>query len=719
MAADHEIGAILTLRDNMSATLRGVRGEQSRFRQDTTETQRVVREPMNLRVNAAAAGKAIAGVALAAGAAVMAVVGLTVSFGDDLQKSLNGVQSSTGVADEMMGDMKDTMLAIYNNNFGENFEDIGVAMGLINQQTGLTDKALQGVTESAIAVKDTFSIEVADSIKGANNLMKQFGMDGTEAYNLIAQGAQWGLDANGDLVDTLKEYSGTFKAQGFSAEEMFNMLSNASASGIRDLDLAADAIKEFGIRSVDGSKGSAEGFEALGLNAAKMTKAFATGGDTSKAAFTKTTTALLAMKDPVKQTAAGVALFGTQFEDMGIKGIAALVNTQGEINKSVDALGKINAVKYNTAGEALEGIKRNLLTGLLLPIEQKIMPKINELTGLISTNMPKIKNEIEFAMNAAGDAIMFLKENMDIIVPAIAAVTAAFVAQAVISKVKLLMDAYKAATIATTTVQWLLNAAMAANPFGIAAVAIGLLVAAGVALWMNWDTWGPKLKSMWIDFRNTIASGVNHAIDLLNKLRDAIGLPMVAHVAMITAPSNTTGVGSNQRMSGAANGTDNWSGGPLWVGEKGPEILDLPKGSRVIPNNRTQDFGKNAAQEAVQDIKQNVIPFKSTQATDVVQNVRQSMMPVRAEQPESLTQDIKQNVIPFDGYIAKLNKDRGQKLGENRDNGVSGNSSGKGGIITIGSLANTLVVREDADIDKIVDQLEDKLLLIAANMPWR
>jgi tape measure domain-containing protein len=32
-------------------------------------------------------------------------------------------------------------------------------------------------------------------------------------------------------------------------------------------------------------------------------------------------------------------------------------------------------------------------------------------------------------------------------------------------------------------------------------------------------------------------------------------------------------------------GTNNWEGGPTWVGERGPEIVDLPKGSRVIPNH--------------------------------------------------------------------------------------------------------------------------------------
>ncbi len=32
-------------------------------------------------------------------------------------------------------------------------------------------------------------------------------------------------------------------------------------------------------------------------------------------------------------------------------------------------------------------------------------------------------------------------------------------------------------------------------------------------------------------------------------------------------------------------GTDYWKGGPTWVGEKGPEIVDLPKGARITPNH--------------------------------------------------------------------------------------------------------------------------------------
>jgi len=338
----------------------------------------------------------------------VAVVGMGLAgakSADELQKALNGVQSATGVADTAMGGMKDTMLEIYNDNFGENFEDIGLAMTTISQQTGLAGDALKNMTENALLLKDTFGLEVEDSIKGANQLIKQFGVDGDTAYNLIAQGAQSGLNANGDLLDTLNEYGGTFAAQGFNAEEMFNMLSNASKSGIRDVDLAADAIKEFGIRSKDGSTTSAAGFEALGLSASQMTKAFATGGETGKEAFKKTTDALLAMKDPFEQNAAGVALFGTQFEDMGIKGISALVNTKGEISKNIDALSKINQIKYNTFSEAMTGIKRNLETGILLPLGEKILPVLSQFSSWITAHMPEIKNEIAFAMEVIGGVL--------------------------------------------------------------------------------------------------------------------------------------------------------------------------------------------------------------------------------------------------------------------------------------------------------------------------
>lgn len=52
---------------------------------------------------------------------------------------------------------------------------------------------------------------------------------------------------------------------------------------------------------------------------------------------------------------------------------------------------------------------------------------------------------------------------------------------------------------------------------------------------------------------------------------------------------NFLGIGKN------AEGTDNWSGGPTWVGEKGPEILNLPRGAQVIPNSVASRAGSGGA----------------------------------------------------------------------------------------------------------------------------
>jgi hypothetical protein len=43
---------------------------------------------------------------------------------------------------------------------------------------------------------------------------------------------------------------------------------------------------------------------------------------------------------------------------------------------------------------------------------------------------------------------------------------------------------------------------------------------------------------------------------------------------------------SPDATGGLASGTDYWRGGPTWVGENGPEILNLPRGSQVISNDR-------------------------------------------------------------------------------------------------------------------------------------
>ena len=60
----------------------------------------------------------------------------------------------------------------------------------------------------------TFDFDVAESTRAATQLMQKFGLSSDEAYNLIAQGAQNGLNKNGDLLDVINEYSNQYSQAG-------------------------------------------------------------------------------------------------------------------------------------------------------------------------------------------------------------------------------------------------------------------------------------------------------------------------------------------------------------------------------------------------------------------------------------------------------------------------------------------------------------------------
>ncbi|RKJ35997.1 phage tail protein, partial [Butyricicoccus sp. 1XD8-22] len=145
---------------------------------------------------------------------------------------------------------------------------------------------------------------------------KNFGISADEAYNIIAVGAQNGADKNGDLLDTLNEYSVQYASLGLSADEFIASLVAGAESGAFSIDKVGDAVKEFNIRAKDGSKSSMEAFTALGLNAEEMTKQFAQGGETANAAFFNVIQKLQEIEDPLLKNTIGVQLFGTQFEDL-------------------------------------------------------------------------------------------------------------------------------------------------------------------------------------------------------------------------------------------------------------------------------------------------------------------------------------------------------------------------------------------------------------------
>ena len=451
-----------------------------------------------------------------------AVVGC-VKRADELKESLNTLQTQTGATDEEMQGLGDSLKNIYADNYGESFDDIAVALAEVKNQTNLTGTELERTTENALALSDTFDFEIQESTRAADMMMKQFGVTSDEAFNLIAQGAQNGLDKNGNLLDSINEYSVHFKQLGFDAEDMFNMFSNGAKAGVFDVDKLGDAVKEFGIRCKDGSNTTIEAFESLGFNADELQQKFAQGGESAQDAFQEVVTALNNCDDEVVKNTAGVNLFGTMWEDMGADAVKALTDTNGEFDKTADNLNKIKEIKYDSLENAFEGIKRQIETGLVLTIGEKLLPKLNEFANDINDNMPDIKNTVESVMDGICSAISFVTDNLNIIIPILAAAVAGFTAFQIISTIAPLFTMIQTAIAGTTTVQAALNAVMVANPFGAVAVALAALVAAGVALYMNWDTIKTKCEELlakvtevWTNIKTAVFNKIEEIKDAIN-----------------------------------------------------------------------------------------------------------------------------------------------------------------------------------------------------------
>lgn len=251
----------------------------------------------------------------AAGAAALAGIGIkAVNAADDLNKAMNTLQAQTGASEMEMKAFEESAKRLYAANYGQSFDDIARSMGEIARTTGLSGEELELTTKNALALRDTFDLGINETARTANSLIKNFGISADQAYTLIAQGAQQGANKNGDLLDTLNEYSVQYKALGFSAEEFTATLIDGANNGSFSIDKVGDAIKEFTIRSKDGSKASANAFQQLGFDAQAMTQAFAQGGEKARYAFDEVTSAISQIADPVQKNAVGVALFGTHFD---------------------------------------------------------------------------------------------------------------------------------------------------------------------------------------------------------------------------------------------------------------------------------------------------------------------------------------------------------------------------------------------------------------------
>ncbi|MFD4551419.1 phage tail tape measure protein [Streptomyces sp. NPDC058466] len=315
------------------------------------------------------------GAVAGAGAAAALGVGLAASL--DTEAANDKLAAQLGLGSDEAAKVAKVSASVYRNAWGESTTDVNEAIKNVYLNIGDTSKAeggLEGVTTKVMALADTFDQDLTASTYAAGQMVKT-GMapDIDSALDMLTVGFQNGADKSGDFLDTFNEYGTQFRKLGIDGPQAIGLISQGLKGGARDADLVADAFKEFGIRAIDGSTSTIDGFKSIGMNAEETAKKIAGGGPKANQALDETLDRLRAMKDPVEQNRVGVELFGTQWEDMG-KAMMSL-----DPSKATDGLGKIGGAADKMVKQvgdnpkaALESFKRKAI-GVFADVAGKIV----------------------------------------------------------------------------------------------------------------------------------------------------------------------------------------------------------------------------------------------------------------------------------------------------------------------------------------------------------
>ena len=658
--------------------------------------------------------------------APLAAVGTAaIKFSSDSQNAFQQFAAATGTATDEMGKYKDMINNVYKDNFGESINDVAEAMATVNQNMSyLDDSALQRCTEYAYTLSDTFGYDVAESTRAADTLIKNYGVSAREAFNLITQGAQSGMDYSGEMIDSINEYSVQFKKLGLDAEDMFSIFANGAQNGAFNLDKVGDAVKEFSIRAIDGSDTTKQGFEALGMDAAKMAEKFGAGGDTAKEAFNEVIKGLASMDDPVAQSTAGVNLFGTMWEDLGPQVITSMSTASDAIDKSRESVEELANVKYDTLSDALGGLWRTIQVDVLQPIGNQLIPYVTKGINAIQKFTDKWnklgpatqKTIVKFAAVAAAAGPVLLgfgkvSTGLGTLVSDTGKIG---------SGLKKLTGASGFSGLAKVMT----------GPFGIAAAAVA---ATALLIYKNWDRIAPilqKIGDRFVEFWQTVKPQLEPFIEFVEKiasyLKETFG-PVVEEIfnfagEFIVGTFDTIGVaidalltmfeGIISFLSGVfkTDWESVWNGCKEFVGTAFSGLADMVK----VPINAVISI-VNGAISKINSIHFTVPEWVPGIGGKGWEGLNIPQIPTLAKGTDNWQGGIVQ-ISERGGEIVDLPS--GSRVYPHDESvQIARQEARKNFSVKIAKLADSIVVREETDIDKIAEAIIRKIEEASDNMP--
>lgn len=395
----------------------------------------------------------------------------------DYDEGADGIIAATGAT----GEAAEGLMKVYKDvskNVVASYDEIGTAVGEINTRFGAVDQELTDLSTNFLKFAKLNNTDVKSSVDTVQSTMAAWNIEAKDTGLVLDTLNKAGQDtgvAVDRLSDSLVSNAPALQEMGFNLSDAAMFLANLDKSG------------------VDASSTMAGLKKAL-ANAAKEGKPMSD--------------ALSEMEDAIKNAKTSTEAITTATELFGTKSGAAIATAVRDGRLSFEELGttmsdfegNVNSTFENTLdgpdkfNQLIQDVKTEFASALD-EFFTEYEPEITEFTDqIINEVIPDLK-----------DGLGWLIENIPLVSGVIGALTAAFIAFKTAAAIGSIIDLWKKYEMTTKLAaagQWLLNAAMAANPIVLIVTAIIALIAALVLLWNKSESFRNFWMSIWEDIKD-------------------------------------------------------------------------------------------------------------------------------------------------------------------------------------------------------------------------
>lgn len=472
-------------------------------------------------------------------AGLAAIATASVAAFKEIDEGYDTIVTKTGATGEALESLTESADNIF-GSMPEDMETVGEAIGEVNTRFKTTGTELESLSTLFIQFASINGTNVTQSVDQVDKIMKAWNIDASQTGNLLgiltAKAQETGIS-----VDSLESYvldnNAAFKEMGLSLPQAINLMAQFDANGVDTTQALAGLKKALQEATTEGKSLDVALEETIG---------------SIKSAKTDTEALQIAQELFGKKGAAEMAK-AIRENRIDLTSLSTSMSEYGKVvedtyNGTLDPMDNAT-IAMNNAKQALSTLATTAQTSAA-PMIQNVTTKIQELTQWFTSLNPKQQETIlkvglvvaaigplaiGFGQVAQGISStittgqQFVSATSGIIAKITAKTTATAAASAIDTTATAATAAHTTATTAAaaatggmTVAQTALNVVMNLCPIILIVTLIAGLIAAGVALYKNWDVVKEKLAGFWEKIKETFNNIKETITGAFTKAKEAV-----------------------------------------------------------------------------------------------------------------------------------------------------------------------------------------------------